>query len=1099
MDRRGNGDEGSEKRFQGLPGPRLQHGHLSGGLWGSSGPSASDFARQELVVARLLSADASGASALPQQLPHSFYDTAEGVSSNPFVVGASRTAGISHGNQKTGSIGEAQQARVEVTRGARGDEEEVPVRTAEPQGSKGDGRSKTRACVEESVQKAVACERAESQASQQQQGVQDARARDPPVAEVVLHPKSLPSEATERGPSRSEAAANTGSGIEGVTGGHSSTETIARPSQLPVAVELFCSTETAEEASLLPSLTATGEHSQVLPAAETSGMEDAVAGGEEVVEASLLSYLPVVGRARVTKHERHSRTEVEEQEGEEEGASPLSLLAEDLVQELLRRVSLSSGNLQHSLTCQRWHQLVPGTQESVVVREGARLSEDVLLRQLAELPEVTSLHLKRYSLESLSDTFLSQMFRSNPQDHGEHPQDSSRPQGDPDGRSVRGPEAEGPTEREVATRLVRLRIDRLAARDARMTPQGLESVLCSASGLTSLELLGNPCVSRELTLPRGISSLVNLRELVLCSQRDQEGPAKCLLVRSIPHTIGALTSLSKLALRSDNLEFLPDSFTALQSLTDLMLVAPNLRTLPANINALTKLQHFFLGSKSLTDLPEAFVLLRALQRLELACPVLASLPHSMHLLRSLSSLRVASCESLRELPPSLSALTGLTDLAASSALTPHDLARLGPPALRRLQVCPGYLFELPSPAAPILPHLRVLSVASDAIWRLPTDLGQLEHVRRVVLKCPLLEQIPGSFCSLRALAHLTLAGCTALRSLPDAFHHLSSLTTFHISSSGLNALPPGFSLLPALQVLSLSWCSRLESLPEDIGALTSLKDLTIDTCNVGNLPGSLSGCVNLETLELTRCLHAPALHESIGTLGSLKRLRFCQYPMLLHLTGAIGQLSRLEELELKGLSAINSLPEALGSLGSLKSLYIGFCPKLEGLPGSLGDLSSLEGLTIEACHELVSLPQSLGALGRLGRLKIVSCARLLVLPRTLGGLGALGHLELRGLDSLGALPESLGSLSHLHRLELHHCPQISELPKGLGSLRRLQRLELNFLGSLRTLPLSLRRLTDLTDVRLAACRSLDSSSVQALLSSLPNLSAASRQSLQAAL
>jgi len=173
---------------------------------------------------------------------------------------------------------------------------------------------------------------------------------------------------------------------------------------------------------------------------------------------------------------------------------------------------------------------------------------------------------------------------------------------------------------EVGARLVRLRVDRLAARDAQMTPQGLESVLSHASRLTSLELLGNPCASREVTLPRGISSLANLRDLVLCSRQDQEGPAKCLLVRSLPHTIGALTSLSRLALRSDNLVLLPASFTALQSLTDITLVAPSLTALPLGFSALAKLQALFLASRSLTELPEDFVLLRGLQSLELGVP-----------------------------------------------------------------------------------------------------------------------------------------------------------------------------------------------------------------------------------------------------------------------------------------------------------------------------------------------------------------------------------------------------------------------------------------------------------------------------------------------
>jgi len=49
----------------------------------------------------------------------------------------------------------------------------------------------------------------------------------------------------------------------------------------------------------------------------------------------------------------------------------------------------------------------------VVVRGGARLSEDVLLRQLAELPHMQSLHLERHSLEALSDAFLAKIFCPN--------------------------------------------------------------------------------------------------------------------------------------------------------------------------------------------------------------------------------------------------------------------------------------------------------------------------------------------------------------------------------------------------------------------------------------------------------------------------------------------------------------------------------------------------------------------------------------------------------------------------------------------------------------------------------------------------------------
>ncbi|MBD3197389.1 MAG: hypothetical protein GF317_20200, partial [Candidatus Lokiarchaeota archaeon] len=115
----------------------------------------------------------------------------------------------------------------------------------------------------------------------------------------------------------------------------------------------------------------------------------------------------------------------------------------------------------------------------------------------------------------------------------------------------------------------------------------------SIGTLTSLKEL-NLIANKITTLPESIGNLNALKELNLSANK----------ITTLPESIGNLTSLKELDLRSNDLKTLPESIGNLTSLEYLYLMPNDLKTLPESIGNLTSLKKLYLGHKDLSTLSD---------------------------------------------------------------------------------------------------------------------------------------------------------------------------------------------------------------------------------------------------------------------------------------------------------------------------------------------------------------------------------------------------------------------------------------------------------------------------------------------------------------
>ncbi|GLT96332.1 hypothetical protein SLE2022_139600 [Rubroshorea leprosula] len=267
------------------------------------------------------------------------------------------------------------------------------------------------------------------------------------------------------------------------------------------------------------------------------------------------------------------------------------------------------------------------------------------------------------------------------------------------------------------------------------------------------------------------------------------------------------------------------------------------------------------------------------------------------------------------------------------------------------------------------------------------------------------------------LKHLTIWGCRALESLPDAM-----MMRMDESSSSNSSM-----LMSRLERLSISSCPSLKSFPR--GKLPiSLKHLKIADCeSLESLP-DVDGDKNNSNLHL-EIANVPCLYSSED----------CDQPPAF-----------LKKFEVRDCEWLESFPKRmLQHCAGLQSINIYGCKILKSLP-TLDFVSNLVELSIYCCEAFRSLPEELGlCTPNLQDLKIGSCQNLKSLPNTMYQLKSLQILWLqhcRGIEFIqdGGLPPNLTEL----RL---WCKNLKRLPNTMYQLTSLQQLTISGGASLQQL------------------------------------------------
>jgi Leucine-rich repeat (LRR) protein len=250
------------------------------------------------------------------------------------------------------------------------------------------------------------------------------------------------------------------------------------------------------------------------------------------------------------------------------------------------------------------------------------------------------------------------------------------------------------------------------------------------------ELIGKP-------IPR-IGRIEDIKDSTICVGIDgdhitslrldgKEFPKRGMkTLRTLPESIGNLTSLRSLFLLNHNLITIPESLGNLTSLRYLSFKSNKLETIPESIGNLKFLEYLILDNNPLKSIPESIGNLSLLKELYLAGTKLTMLPKCIG---NLSSLRYLSLENnqLTTLPVSIGNLSLLNTLLLGE---------------NRLEVLPETIGNLKS--------LRVLKLVGNDLTTLPGSFKNLTSLKSLFLWRNKIKKLPYSVIHLTSKSLHTL-------------------------------------------------------------------------------------------------------------------------------------------------------------------------------------------------------------------------------------------------------------------------------------------------------------------------------------------------------
>ncbi|GLT30459.1 hypothetical protein SLA2020_052580 [Shorea laevis] len=417
---------------------------------------------------------------------------------------------------------------------------------------------------------------------------------------------------------------------------------------------------------------------------------------------------------------------------------------------------------------------------------------------------------------------------------------------------------------------------------------------------------------------------------------------------------------------------------------------------------------------------------------------------------------------------------------------------------------------------PTLNHLRVLSLCSYQISKLPDSLENLKHIRYFDLSNTHIECLSESVGSLFFLQTLLLHGCYQLTKLPTTIGNLIDLRHLDITyTPSLKEMPSGIGNLKNLVTLSKFMVGKASGMMR----LFELKNLSqlrgrlsiLDLQNVLDVQdareANLDKIHGLEELVLewtTSENHRDELVLEMQVLSwlkphsNLKSLKISCYgsenfppwvcdPLLFFnlssmelsnckkctLLPSLGLLPVLKKLIIKGMEAIEAVgskfygrQDCFPSLEELVFENMSNWKEWTSLAGSEGEFPCLRSLLIRNCPKLFGqLPNNLSSLKSL----VVGCCNAMLL-KSLGDLTSLTYLSIYKILELTCLPMNV-SLPSLKELFIRDCNGV--LLKSMGDLTSLTNLRIHHIVKLTCLPkIFTQSLTTLETLDIRNCHDL---------------------------
>ncbi|GLT33630.1 hypothetical protein SLA2020_082000 [Shorea laevis] len=400
---------------------------------------------------------------------------------------------------------------------------------------------------------------------------------------------------------------------------------------------------------------------------------------------------------------------------------------------------------------------------------------------------------------------------------------------------------------------------------------------------------------------------------------------------------------------------------------------------------------------------------------------------------------------------------------------------------------------------PTLNHLRVLSLYSYQIGKLPDFVEKLKHIRYIDLSCTNIKCLPESVDSLLFLQTLLLSGCEELSELPTTIGNLIDLHHLDITDTpSLNEMPSRIGNLKNLVTLSKLIVGQ-ESGMMRLSALKNLSKLRgrlfiLYPENVSHVQDAVEANLDkihgLEELVLWGWCTNPDddLDESVLSWlkphSNLKSLKISSNPGRSFPNWVCDPLLflNLSSMELKSCTRCTLLP-SLGRLPVLKNLVLHWMEGIEvvgsefyGGQGCFPSLEELKFIAMLNWKEWTSTNGSECEFPCLRKLVINHCPKLLgQLP---SNLSSLKQLDVTGCNAM--LLKSMVDLTSLTKFSIQQISELTCLPSVIQSSTTLETLSIDLCKDLtclweegakieqNLLPFNLKHL------RLSGCKALES-------------------------
>ncbi|MEJ2248423.1 MAG: leucine-rich repeat protein [Candidatus Lokiarchaeota archaeon] len=262
-----------------------------------------------------------------------------------------------------------------------------------------------------------------------------------------------------------------------------------------------------------------------------------------------------------------------------------------------------------------------------------------------------------------------------------------------------------------------------------------------------------------------------------------------------------------------------------------------IRSIPDSIGNLSTLRHLRLVNFLIKTLPETLGKLKNLEFLDIYKTQLSELPQSIGNLSNLKKIRIQECSNLETLPESFGNLESLNEIEIRNSglkCLPESFGNL---LCEKIIIDTCNLERLPEKFGNMR-YLKHLRLKNNKLEALPESFGKLHNLEQLDICSNIIRSLPESFGDLKNLKVLDVLN-NSIAYLPKSFKELFDLNSVNLDGNNFEKFPDSLLYLENLKFIGLS-SNKIKEIPREIGNLKNLETLILSYNPLFTLPSSIS-------------------------------------------------------------------------------------------------------------------------------------------------------------------------------------------------------------------------------------------------------------------